>query len=266
MKELFVQKNDLLNFNVRSIGLEENSKLANWGRGRRIFLILHYVLSGKGYFNGKEVRVGQGFLIKPGELHEYHSSNDEPWSYFYMILSGENAAEICERYIGKTKDGIFDYDFRPKLMDVVTEAVRSTCDNSSHVYASSALALSYFWRIMSYHQENADDGINHYVRDAKNYMRLHFHHALTISEVAKALNISDRYLYNLFVKHLGTSPKQYLNGIKVARAEKYLLNTDASISEIAISVGVSDVLAFSRFFKNYTGMSPSEFRKNKKIQ
>ncbi|MBR2465310.1 MAG: AraC family transcriptional regulator [Clostridia bacterium] len=268
MQELLVQKNELLNFNVISIGIEEDYKLAHWGRGRRTFLVLQYVLLGKGYFNGKEVRAGQGFVVEPGEINEYHSSEDEPWTYFFISLSGENVTEVVKRYLGQTENGIFNYDFKAKLMDIVTETIRSNFSGRGNgkAFISSSFALSCFWRIMSYHEENLDNDINHYVRDAKNYMRLHFHQALSISEIAKALNISDRYLYNLFIKHLGASPKRYLNGIRVARAEKYLLSTEASITEIAVSVGVPDVLAFSRFFKRYTGVSPTEYRKRRKNQ
>lgn len=264
MKELFIQKDELLNLNIRNMGIEEDSKLAHWGKGRRIFLIIHYVLSGKGYFNGKQVKAGEGFIIAPNQMHEYHSSEDDPWTYFFINLSGENAYEICQKHIGEITDGIFTYKFRAKLMDVITETVRSECEISNRVPFSTACALSYFWRIMSLHEENDERDANHYVRDAKNYMRLHFHQHLTISEVAKALNISDRYLYNLFVKYSGCSPKQHLNGLRIARAEKYLSTTDMSISEIATSVGVPDVLAFSRFFKNYTGRAPSEYRRLKK--
>jgi AraC-like DNA-binding protein len=91
-------------------------------------------------------------------------------------------------------------------------------------------------------------------------MRLHFHEPLSITDIARTMNISDRYLYNLFVKEEGLSPKQHLNGLRVARAVKMLKWTDATISEIAVSVGVPDVLTFSRFFKNIVGVSPSAFR------
>ena len=96
-------------------------------------------------------------------------------------------------------------------------------------------------------------------------MKTHIYRQITITEVARALKISDRYMYNLFIKHLGISPKQYLNRLKIDCAQGLLKKTDDSISEIAASIGFHDVLVFSRFFKDHIGISPTEFRKRHNI-
>ncbi len=75
---------------VCSIGLEDDPQKAHWGPGIRDFFILHYVLEGKGYFNGMPVEQGQGFFIQQGALHEYHSDLADPWKYFWVIFKGED--------------------------------------------------------------------------------------------------------------------------------------------------------------------------------
>ena len=77
---------------VRSMGFEDNALLAHWGPGYRDYCILHFVISGCGYFNGKKVTANQGFFIGPNELHEYHSDCENPWTYCWIIFSEELAA------------------------------------------------------------------------------------------------------------------------------------------------------------------------------
>lgn len=82
-----------------------------------------------------------------------------------------------------------------------------------------------------------------------------------ILHLAAKLGINDRYLYNLFIKHEGISPKQYLNELKYRRARAMLSVTKYSISEIARACGFTDVLAFSKFFSKHTGSSATKYRK-----
>jgi AraC-like DNA-binding protein len=59
----------------------------------------------------------------------------------------------------------------------------------------------------------------------------------------------------------GISPRQYFLQLKVMRARELLITTDQSIKEISYQLGFDSIYYFSRFFKQKTGMSPSEFRK-----
>ncbi len=236
-------------------GYEDVAKNAHWGRGCRDVYILHYVLSGEGFFNHQKVKAGQGFLITPGLLHEYHSSEDKPWKYFWVTFEGNMADEICKKYIDADTNGIFEFDFTPELLNLSYRIL----DEESRI--SSARALGYFFMLMSHHEKKNEFCGNYYVQEAKKYMKANLYRNISVVEVANSLGINDRYLYNLFKKHQGTSPKKYLNALKLAQAVKMLKTTNCTISEIAMSNGFCDVLAFSRFFSKNMGMSPTDFKK-----
>jgi len=194
--------------------------------------------------------------IAPGMIHEYHLSENRPWKYFWVVFSGEDAGNICKKYINTDKQLIFDFSRNElKIIDLVNSIMKNPG------MLTAAQALGYFYMLLSCHEAPADAASNYHVNQAKKNMRTHIYRAITVTEVAQALGISDRYLYNLFIKHLHISPKQYLNGLKISYAQTLIQSTDNAISEIAISVGFHDVLTFSRFFKNHTGMSPTEYRK-----
>ena len=98
--------------------------------------------------------------------------------------------------------------------------------------------------------------------DAESYMRNHFQEEITIEDISKSLSVNRRYLYKLFKKYSGISPKQYLNNIRISRATELLSNSDLSIMQIAEEVGYKDPLQFSTFFKKQTGFSPKKYRED----
>ena len=59
---------------------------------------------------------------------------------------------------------------------------------------------------------------------------------------------------------------QYIVSLRIAAAKGYLENSNKNIAEIASTVGYDNALYFSRLFKKYTGLTPSEYRKKNKIQ
>lgn len=55
---------------------------------------------------------------------------------------------------------------------------------------------------------------------------------------------------------------RYLNYLRMIEAEKLLIDLEKEITDIAQDVGFSNPSNFSRSFKKFTGLSPSEYRKN----
>ncbi len=86
---------------------------------------------------------------------------------------------------------------------------------------------------------------------------------LIIEDIAKALGISRSVLYGKVKTIFGYSPNDFLKNLRISRACHLLVhNPEMNISEVAYSVGFTDPKYFARNFKQNTGMSPSEYRKN----
>lgn len=85
---------------------------------------------------------------------------------------------------------------------------------------------------------------------------------LVIEDIAKALGISRSVLYGKVKTIFGYSPNDFLKNLRISRACHLLVNNpEMNISEIAYAVGYTDPKYFARNFKQYTGKSPSEYRK-----
>lgn len=82
------------------------------------------------------------------------------------------------------------------------------------------------------------------------------------SEIAAELGISTRQLERLFGKFLNASPKKYFMEMRLERARKLLLQTEASVTDIAIACGFETPGHFSRVYRANFGITP-QMQKNK---
>ena len=92
------------------------------------------------------------------------------------------------------------------------------------------------------------------------YMREHYQEELKLSEVAAVFGYSAEYLSRMFHKYTKVNFKTYLQDIRMAYAYRDLMNTDATISQIAIEHGFSTNRSFTREFQKRYGVLPSQAR------
>ena len=88
---------------------------------------------------------------------------------------------------------------------------------------------------------------------------------LSLSEVAKAQNVSSSYLSWLFKQEVGETLTEHVNKKRVNAATKLLSSTNLQIQTVAQHCGILDVQYFSKVFKKYTGKTPKEYRDSQKV-
>ena len=84
---------------------------------------------------------------------------------------------------------------------------------------------------------------------------------LTVENIAAGVFISKYHYMRLFREIVGGSVMEYVTKRKLTLAGKALLETDASILEVALDCGFDSRDGFSRSFKAYMGVTPAEYRK-----
>ncbi|MBP3359297.1 MAG: helix-turn-helix domain-containing protein [Clostridia bacterium] len=99
------------------------------------------------------------------------------------------------------------------------------------------------------------------VLNAQKYIEEHLDGDLSLETMAKMFFLSSRYFAALFKEYTGVALSDYINNCRMEKAKYLLLNTDQSVGNIARKTGYDDQGHFSRNFKNYTGMKPSEYKK-----
>lgn len=247
---------------ILSIGFSDEPAVTRFGPSRRKQYIIHYVLSGRGVFNGSEVSSGQGFLITPGMDEEYFPDASEPWSFLWIISEDESMANYFERHGADKMTGIFEFHNK-----YVLESVINALGQGGARPASSAVLAELFLRIFNESVVSStatNDAARRYVDLSEGFVTANLHHPITVSALCKFLGVSQPYLYKVFRETLGASPKEYISARKITEAKRLLRESSLYISEVASAVGFYDALAFSRFFSKNVGMSPTAFRRSNK--
>ena len=109
---------------------------------------------------------------------------------------------------------------------------------------------------------NDGDGyISLVVRKTKEYIEKNYKNNITLKQVSDLNNVSTYYLSILFAKEVGKSFIDYLNEIRIDKANNLLLD-DYRTYEVADLVWIKDSHYFSKIFKKYVGMTPSEYRES----
>lgn len=85
--------------------------------------------------------------------------------------------------------------------------------------------------------------------------------SLTNAKLAAKCNISEVYFRKLFTKHFAISPKQFIVDLRIKKAKQLLTEGVLSVSYISEKCGFSNTYHFCRLFKEHTGTTPTEYRK-----
>lgn len=125
------------------------------------------------------------------------------------------------------------------------------------------LASSYFYRLCSIFDEickKSYSPVDSRVKNAKEYMDLHFKEKDCLDNVYKICNVSKRRFNDLFKNVYSITPNRYIVVRKTDLAKQLLKTSNLSVGEIAEACGFNDTYYFCKVFKSETGYTAKEFR------
>ena len=99
------------------------------------------------------------------------------------------------------------------------------------------------------------------IEHAKDFIKKHYMEKISLKDVANYSGYSIYYFSKIFKKYTKYNFSTYLNMIRIEEAKLLMSNHQLSIKEISERVGYEDFSYFSKVFKTYEGIVPSEYRK-----
>ncbi len=103
------------------------------------------------------------------------------------------------------------------------------------------------------------------MQEAARYIRANFSAPLTLEGIAAHVNTSPTYFSKKFKRATGFGCREYLVNVRLQEASKMLLQTNLSITDIAIRCGFNSSNYFGDVFRRANGVSPAVYRKNNKL-
>jgi len=106
-------------------------------------------------------------------------------------------------------------------------------------------------------------GRNRTVMLAVEHIHGNFQQPVSLHDLAAVLSVSPSRLSHLFKEHVGVSPIDYRNQLRVAHALEKITTSDQKLTSIALECGFRSMAQFHAFMKKATGKTPASLRNGK---
>jgi AraC-like DNA-binding protein len=235
-----------------------------------------YVLAGKGLYTcgskSTEILPGDVHLCHENIPHEIVSNPFEPLTYalFSFVLS-ERQPPCPEDYGDKIIDSYLEnhrlhLHGQHQLLSFLELIDKHVTKQNEFIFVIRQ-AIVYMILEMLYllaenpkPMESTGSGYMSAYQTATDYIEKNLSKKIYIQDIADACYISVRNLQLLFKKNAGKTVTYYINEKRMEMAKNYLrINTP--IKDAAYLVGIDDLSRFSKLFKQYTGLTPSQYQK-----
>lgn len=243
-----VENEDLAGFNPIQFGYQDCEPSHFYGPAVREYWLLHYIVSGKGFFvkNGKrhELSGGDIFVISPYEETYYEADENDPWKYIWIGFTSD--APPCDLSA-------------PVLHCPEARKIFEDAKNCKYLSrGKSAFLSAKLWELASILLDSKRTRTD-YVDEALDYMNAEYMNKLTVAGISKKLNIDRSYFSNIFKNKVGVSPQRYLTELRLTKAAELMTLYGQTPMVAAYSVGYQDLFAFSKIFKSRFGVPPREY-------
>lgn len=160
-----------------------------------------------------------------------------------VLITGYNEFEYAKTAI---KFKAFDYLLKPLNRFELSKTLRKIKDE---LLSEQAL-------LNTERETSTEDVVNSIVQ----YLQSNYANEINFTQIASDYNFSASYLTKIFKEHTGTSPIKYLIEYRIKTAKSLLKDTNLTVKEIAEKTGFVDQFYFSKCFKNYCGLTPSQYK------
>lgn len=229
------------------------------------------VSEGQGWIEADERRFpvdkGAGFLFDAGAIHRIQAGEKGLCFYriaFEIIGSGNSGHSWKERLSvnGMLCPGPVScrpYSQCALLLEAICHSRRSPEEIegfAGHIRFQELLLLIMRANAAILKTKDEYEAVQRSIR----YMQEHFSEAVTVNQLAEVAGVGRVRYTRIFKEMTGRIPLEYLNGLRIERAQQQLLLTDDRLHDIALTVGYSNEYYFNRRFKGSVGVTPGQYR------
>jgi AraC family transcriptional activator of pobA len=248
-----------LNGNVMRLHWHEHYELIYFRRGKATFLV-----------NGQAfaMQPGEILFVDSGQLHTGTSDTTGAGEYVAIVFHPSFWGTITEGVPFQTWISA-NHPIHGALLQaiegIMTEFARKEEAFEQAVKAYLLLAYAQLKRshaIVPTREWHASIQLAERFKPLIEHLQMHYAEPISVKEAAGGVNFSEYHFCKCFKKATGRTFVEYLQHIRVEEAERLLLRSTASITEIAEQTGFGNINYFDRVFRKFKGFPPSQVRKS----
>ena len=205
---------------------------------------------------------GEVYTVNAGELailfpYLTHSYEPAPEAEVILLLFDPAATAFDNTLLKK----------KPVCCRAPGEALHPMIDRavSMHRMGRRKTAMAYLNAVLGellevLQLEDRDNASDNVTVQVLSYCAEHFAEKITVKKIADALYISPSYVSKIFAQKLHYGFREYINALRVHKAQALLKERNKKIFQIMTECGFQNQSSFNRIFREVCGISPREFR------
>lgn len=218
---------------------------------------------------------GEGIFINSGLLHVIKAYTDDEHEFIavvfdYSIICNKQD-NIYAKYIKPLIDG--EMQLRFNLNNYECDMVHHICNsykNTQYGYELyiKELLINTIYNLIKDSTITSTNNQNNksiLIKTVLDYIEENYAQQISLTDMAQHAHISKEYLCRLFSSMYDTTPIEYLNRYRIRQSTSEILNTNRTISDIALSYGFNNSSYYNKLFLRYIGCTPSEYKKTKDV-
>ena len=200
-------------------------------------------------------------LYHPGQKHSLETTEDSSCSYMSIAFTMDTGIK------GNLKNRVFHT--RKDLYQTLTRFMKAIQEDTplnmelAMLHLKEVLILLYQFDGEEKPAGQETTLQSHYDDTMLNEILVFIHNnvyaSYTVEDLCQKFSISRSSLQALFRANLGMTPKQYISELKLNEAKKLISQHEHTISHVSDLLGFTSIHYFSRRFKSYFGIAPSEY-------
>lgn len=226
---------------------------------------------------------GDTILFRSHTIHKVYSFDSNVTGYYVLKIKPSNLLDFSSKRFGasyllrlslsnKNEKTVWKNDecLKNGITDLFNELIRETTDKLYGLDIALKLGCAKVLLIMLRDIEKeqnekitdraADENLIRRIYNSIVYINGNFAKELTAEKCGRLQYMSYSYFSRSFKRIIGMSFKDYLNMTRINHAEKALVSTDKTITEIALECGYNNVSYFISIYRKLKGTTPAAFR------
>ena len=216
--------------------------------------------------DGVSYHLKQGDLIFYAPMQFHTQSTFEKISSSYLTINFKmnfnHADLLCNKIFSLQRDSYF----------IVTKLIEELSNDNLY---SNDLSLCYLKQLIiqmlrldnsQFHSKPTTHMQQTYENELLNdillYIDDNIYEKISVSTLCEHFCISTSMLHSLFKKNMNNTAKNYINELKLSKSKELIRNSTHTLSEISEMLGFSSIHYFSKKFKSYFNISPTEYSKS----
>ncbi len=213
---------------------------------------------------------GDAVLVPSLEYHHYGSFADAGggvlWGAIYFDGFSEDLPPRLNGSVSRLSSEAWTRlgRFLSAIVGTSSDGSRRVCE-AAHWLALLLLELDHHIVPDDNRRSSELPRVSPTVHDAIRYIHTNLHRPMTLSQVAVAVHISESHLRRVAKEALGIGLGEFIRRSRISRATAMLQSSADRVSEIGKACGFSSPSAFSRAFRDATGLSPAAHRRQQRL-